>query len=373
VRLKNSRLLERRRLARSLISLALSALYGYSESEWRRIGYPGPMGPPPDEPRRLSPLEIDSDERLCCDAVVIGSGAGGGCVAAGLAAHGLDVVVLERGGYRAERDFTHREADATRDLYLYGMTLTTADGSVRIVSGSTLGGGTVVNYATAFHTPRFVLQEWARVSGVEAFVSGEFEDSLDQVARRLSVNADSSAPGKRDQLLEEGLKKLGWHVDRLPRAVRGCSQDAACGYCGFGCRIGAKQSTLKTYLEDAAAKGTRIVCGADVRKVKIRDGRAAGVEAFVGPHRLSVHAKAVVCAAGAIETPALLLRSGLGGEVGSICGCTRAAPRSASSMKRCACGRGLFNPATPPSFVNGTAATAPSSKPCRFTRDRDGR
>jgi len=102
----------------------------------------------------------------------------------------------------------------------------------------------------------------------------------------------------------------------MPRAVGGCSQDEACGYCGFGCRIGAKHSSLRTFLEDAAARGARLVVGADVRRVIVTDGRATGVVAAAGGHRLTVRARAVVAAAGAIETPALLLRSGLGGNVG---------------------------------------------------------
>jgi choline dehydrogenase-like flavoprotein len=223
---------------------------------------------------------------------------------------------LEKGGYASESDFSHHEAEATRDLYLYGLTLATTDLGVRIVAGSTLGGGTVVNYSTSFKTPPPVLAEWARVSGSDVFVSGEVEASLEAVAERLGVTADASRPGARDELMEAGLRKLGWHVDALPRNVRGCPQDAACGWCGFGCRLGAKQSTMRTYLEDAAGRGARLVVGADVRRVIVRDGAAVGVQARAGGHRLEVQARAVVAAAGAIETPALLLRSGLGGQVG---------------------------------------------------------
>jgi choline dehydrogenase-like flavoprotein len=114
--------------------------------------------------------------------------------------------------------------------------------------------------------------------------------------------------------MELGLARLGWHVDALPRSVRGCAQDAGCGWCGMGCRLGAKQAP--TFLEDAAAHGARLLVRADARRVVVADGRAVGVEARAGGHRLRVRARAVVAAAGAIETPALLLRSGLGGQVG---------------------------------------------------------
>jgi len=313
-----------RRLAAAVGPVALLAAYGWPGPARDATGYPGPLGPAPDVPRRLAPLRLDGDEELACDVAVVGSGAGGGVVAAELARAGLDVVVLEKGGYLAERDFHHQEGDAYRDLYLYAQTLTTDDLACRIVAGSTLGGGTVVNFSTSFATPPAVLAEWAEVSGVAAFASGEVADSLEAVAGRLGVTEGQSRPGVRDQLLERGLERLGWHAGPLPRNVRGCPQDAGCGWCGFGCRLGAKQSTLVTYLEEAAAAGARLVVGVDARRVLISSssatgqaGRAVGLEAVAdGGHRLVVRARAVVAAAGAVETPALLLRSGLGGQVG---------------------------------------------------------
>jgi choline dehydrogenase-like flavoprotein len=313
---KTSRSPIHRQLSAVAITLATTSLYGYPSPEWDRIGYQGPMGPPPKKQKRLKPLDITSDEVMVCDVVIVGSGAGGGCAAGVLAAAGLDVVVLERGGYRAESDYHHYETRSMHEMYLYGATLTTSDLGCRIIAGSTLGGGTVVNYTTSFRAPDFVLKQWADESGIDAFVSGEIEESYDEVSKRVNANFDSSAAGKRDALMEEGLKALGWHVDNLPRAVKGCTQDEQCGFCGFGCRVGAKQNTLKTYLEDAAEHGARIVVNADVNNVIVEDGRATGVEATVGGHKLRVSARAVVAAGGSIETPALLLRSGLRGQVG---------------------------------------------------------
>jgi len=314
-RWRSSPLPVRRKLAGVVTGLASSALYSFPGPEWERIGYPGPLGEAPQSPQTLRPTTIDSDESLQCDVVIVGSGAAGGCAAAMLAAAGLNVIVVEKGGYNAESDFNHIEGHA-RSMYLYGMTLATTDLGVRIIAGSTLGGGTVVNFATSFRTPEYVLAEWARTTGIDAFVSGEFAESLDRVSERLAVNTDSSAAGRRDALIEEGLKQLGWHVDMMPRAARGCTQDESCGYCGFGCRVGGKQSSMRTYLADAAAAGAQIIVGADVRKVRVTDGRAAGIDATVGEHDLQIAARAVVVAGGAIETPALLLRSGLRGRVG---------------------------------------------------------
>jgi choline dehydrogenase-like flavoprotein len=315
-RWQHSPIAAKRGLAKALVGLATSALYGVPGPEWGRIGYPGPLGSAPQASKRLSPIEIDQSQELSCDVVVVGSGAGGGCVAAGLAGAGLDVLLLEKGPYVAEADFTHLELDSVSKMYLYGGGLATTDLGVAVVAGSALGGGTLINYTTAFKTPDHVLREWASITGIDAFVSGEFRESLDEVAERVGMNTDSSAPSMRDRLMEEGLEKLGWHVEALARAVRGCSQDDQCGYCGLGCRLAAKQGTMTTFLEDAAARGTRMVVGADVMNVAVRDGRAVGVEAVANGHRLVVKARAVAVAGGSIETPALLLRSGLRGQVG---------------------------------------------------------
>ncbi|HMG18770.1 MAG TPA: GMC family oxidoreductase [Gemmatimonadales bacterium] len=279
----------------------------------RSIGYPGPPGPPPATPKPIRPLRITTDTTLTCDVVVVGSGAGGAVVAAELAARGKDVVVLEKGGYRNEADFTQQEGEGLGQLYDAGGLLATRDLSLVILQGATLGGGTVVNYTTSFATPEAVRDEWAREHGLPHFTGPEFTQSLGAAARRIGVNTDHAAPSGRDQVLIRGLERLGWHHGLLPRNVRGCTQDDACGYCGYGCRSAAKQSTLVTYLADAVLRGARIVVDCDVRRVTIAGGQATGVEARVhdGGHALTVRAGAVVVACGSIHSPALLLRSGV--------------------------------------------------------------
>ena len=272
---------------------------------WEEIGYPGPLGRREDAPApRLEPLEAQEGLELKCDVCVVGSGAGGGVAAAVLAAAGLDVVVLEAGGYWSERDFDGAERAGLRRLYRGGGASATDDQGVGLIAGACLGGGTVVNYTTSFRTPDEVRAEWA---GLGFPAGDDFGASLDAVCERLSVNTDHNQPSRRDEVLRCGLESLNWHVDAMPRNVLGCDQGLVCGYCGYGCPLGAKQSTLRTWLEDAAAGGARIVVGAKARRVLVERGTAVGVDA--GP--VQVRARAVVAAAGAIETPALLLRSGL--------------------------------------------------------------
>jgi len=305
-----SRLPPRRKAFQALKRLTTVTHYT-SPPAARAIGYPGPLGPPPTTPKAIHPIVITADSTLACDVVVVGSGAGGGVVAAELAAAGKDVIVLEKGGYRNEADFTHLEGDALDTMYDAGGLLATSDLGLVVLQGATLGGGTVINYTTSFPTPESVRRQWATEHKLPHFESTEFTRSLDAVARRIGVNTDHAKPSGRDQVLIRGLEQLKWHHGLLPRDVRGCSQDDACGYCGMGCRRGAKQSTLITYLQDAADRGARIVVNCAVRRVVIDRGSATGVEARVGDFALTVRAKAVVVAAGSVHSPALLLRSGV--------------------------------------------------------------
>lgn len=274
---------------------------------WPNIGYPGTVDPP-STPKPIKPLQITQDTALEADAVVIGSGAGGGVVAAELAAAGHEVLVLEKGGYFNEADFDGQEMKAYRDLYEKMGILVTRDVSVVVLAGSTLGGGTTVGWTTSLATPRHVLEEWHRDLGLSWSLGAEWEAGLQSVWERLHVNVEESQPNRQNQALIDGCEALGYRWRAVPRNVHDCQ---GCGYCGLGCRFGAKQGTLVTYLQDAYDHGARFAVGCHVDRVTIENGVATGVEASVNGHSLCVRSRLVVAAAGAIHTPALLIRSGL--------------------------------------------------------------
>jgi long-chain-alcohol oxidase len=316
----DSRVVQRRAAFQALRKGVLLAYYGGGQNGdrsavWDAIGYPGPLGPPQDPPPPgIRPLEVDGDTDLDCDVVVVGSGAGGGTAAAVLAREGLDVVVLEAGGYHTERDFDGAELSGFDRLYLNGGGMASADGGIGLLAGSTLGGGTVVNYSFSFRTPDAVRQEWARM-GLPAVASPEFDESLDAVWERIGVNAEHSVPSARDELIRRGLDELGWDWQVMQRNVRGCRAEV-CRLCHYGCQLGAKQSTLKTWLQDAHDAGARILVETRADRVLLQGGAARGVEARTAAgHRVTVRARAVVSAAGALHTPALLMRSGIRSKV----------------------------------------------------------
>ncbi len=309
------------KLLRQLIGLLLAHPLAARDADgarnsplWKAIGYPGPLGAAPETEPRVVATKVESGATWTCDVVVIGSGAGGGVAASVLAAAGLDVVILERGSLKTERDFTHYQDEADRDLY---EVRPTSDLGVTVVNGRCVGGGTVVNYATSLATPLEVRAEWDREAGFRGVFGGRgFADSLTAVQQRLSVTESQSTPWPRDRLMAEAGEKLGWDVGVLPRNVRACSEDAQCGFCNFGCRSGAKQSTLRTWIEDAVSAGARLVADCEAEQVIQEEGRAVAVRARVAKkgeegRALTVFARAIVVSCGALHTPRLLERSGI--------------------------------------------------------------
>jgi choline dehydrogenase-like flavoprotein len=321
-RMSNSSLAKLRQGFQAVKRLAVFIFYGAptverSNPNWPALNYT-PAAPPPSPeaaPKRIRTLDIRGDETLTADAVIVGSGAGGGMMAAQLAAAGKDVLVIEKGGYYNEADFSGIEAEMTPQLFLRRGALSTADLGMVVLAGSTLGGGTIVNWSTSLRTPPDVLEEWERQHGVIGATSNEYLKGFEEVEQRLGITTEDSAPNRNNAVLRDGCEKLSYEWKPIPRNASGCEQ--RCGACGYGCPFGRKQSTMLTYLQDANERGARVLVRATVERVLVKAGRAVGVEGWAldsatgARHAVVVHAPLVIVAAGAIETPALLKRSGL--------------------------------------------------------------
>ena len=313
----NSQIPAARQFFQTLKRLGLFLFYatmpdGAPNPAWGSFGYREPP-PPPDTPRPIKPLDIHGPTTLTADVLVIGSGAGGGVVAGELTAAGYDVLVVEKGSYYAEPDFHGRELDSTEHYFEKYGSLTTDDLSMIVLAGNTLGGGTTINWSASLRPPEYVLREWARDYGFIGAESADFQHSLDAVTTRMNVNEVECAVNGNNAALARGAEALGYDVTSIPRNVKGCEE---CGFCNFGCMYGAKQGTLKTYLQDAYDGGARVMVRATVERVLHHRGVAYGallrVEDENGEsHEVTVKAKAVVVAAGSLNTPVLLQRSGL--------------------------------------------------------------
>ena len=268
---------------------------------------PDPL-PLPDRPLAIAPLAVRDGDTLDCDVCVVGSGAGGAVAAFEAAQAGRSIIVLERGPAWSETDLVPREAEGSARFFWDRGLAATEDLGVVLFAGRALGGGTVVNWMTSLRLPDDIRAEWESL-GADG-MGPELDEHYAAVEERIDVNTDETIQNAQNAALARGLDALGKPWSVIPRNARGCGD---CGHCGYGCRSGAKRSSARTFLADAVGLGARVVTECEARTVTTVRGDVTGLTAIAGDRRITVRAKRVVLAGGAIGTPALLLRSGLGG------------------------------------------------------------
>ncbi len=251
-----------------------------------------------------------------CDVVIVGSGAGGAVAAATLAEAGIDVLVLEAGRHLDRDSYPRDQLAAIEGLYR-GSGLTVAAGRPPVVVpvAKVVGGTTVVNSGTCFRAPEAVLDDWARRFGID-WAPGLDADFAEAEETLRVTPLDPDRMGRNGRMAMAGATALGAGGGPIARNAGSCVQ---CSSCPYGCPIDAKRGMHVSYLPRAVAAGARVRAGVDVRRVLVEGGRAVGVECRVGggerPARtFTVRARrAVIAAGGALGTPELLQRSGLGG------------------------------------------------------------
>ncbi|TMM11230.1 MAG: oxidoreductase [Actinobacteria bacterium] len=310
----------------ALTSMTLFLHYGAPDPEtgqnpnWKAFGYPGPASPPPQVEKAIEPVVPEPGAVLEADVCVVGSGSGGGVIAGTLAQRGLKVVVLEASGYYNESDFSQLELKAYQEMYWRGGPAPTADGNVTLQAGAALGGGSVINWMNCLRTRDWVREQWATEFGLEGVDKPDYDRHLDVVLERMGATDQASDFNGPHQRLREGCEALGWHFGTIVRnADLSKYAPETAGYLGFGDQSGSKQSNDKTWLLDAARNDAEMLVRTRAMRVIVDGGRAAGIEAvYVGEdgteqRPVTVRAKHVVVACGALESPAVLLRSRIGG------------------------------------------------------------
>ncbi len=250
---------------------------------------------------------------------VVGSGAGGGVAAALLAEGGQEVLVLEEGSHVPGSQMTQRAVDMYPRLYRDGGNQFTSDGAVNVLQGRTLGGSTVINMADVCEVPDGVHAHWQTVFGVDRYSLAHLREADDACRKAIGANQILETELNRNNaLLLEGGRKLGLKGGAFIHNRVGC---VGSGFCVVGCAYDAKRSVALTWIPRAIQTGRALVqTEARLSHYEVHGGKVVAaigdmVEPIsgraLGPFR--VEADRFILSAGAIHSPVLLQKSGLGG------------------------------------------------------------
>lgn len=271
--------------------------------------------PPSSEPQILE-----------TDVVIVGSGCGGAVCAKNLAEAGLRVMVLDKSYHWGPEHLPMTERDAGIHIFANGGIESADEGGICVIAGQAWGGGGTVNWSASLQTQGFVRREWAE-KGLPFFTSSEFQDSLDRVCHRMGVSTEFIEHNINNKALLEGARKLGYSHKVVPQNTGGSQH--YCGYCTLGCGAAEKQGPVVSFLPDAEKAGVQFIEGFDAQKVLFEDingqKTATGVKGLwvsrdtsggvQGNDRTTreviIKAKRVIVSGGTLQSPLLLLRSGL--------------------------------------------------------------
>ncbi len=250
---------------------------------------------------------------LTCDVVIIGTGAGAGITAELLTSAGLSVVLVEEGPLRSSSDFRQIESEAYPTLYQESASRQTADKAINILQGRCVGGSTTVNWTSSFRTPTTTLNWWRERFALADMSDAAMSPWFHQAEQRLNIGPWLVPPNVNNELLRTGAARLGIPAAAIPRNVKACWN---LGSCGMGCPTNAKQSMLVTTIPAALDRGATLLVQTRAVRIDIAAGKAQAVDCVPvslngtpGTGGTRITARHVVVSGGAINSPALLMRS----------------------------------------------------------------
>ncbi|MBK7857602.1 MAG: GMC family oxidoreductase [Archangiaceae bacterium] len=272
----------------------------------------------------LDAASLERDETFSCDAVVIGSGAGGAAAAWQLCEAGLSVAILEEGRKFEPSQVSTKYSWSLQNLYAErGTTVALGNIYLPMARGRVVGGSTFLNAAICFRTPDRVLQTWARDYGVGWADPQALAPTFEEVERAIGVAKTRPDQGKANALLfKAGVDALKLEGDFISRNAAAC---VGCGICQMGCPLGLKGSVDRNLIPHALSRGAALFPSARAVNLIIENGAAVGVEAYgvdaateERKRKLTFRCKKVFLCAGAIGTPLFLLRAGVANGTGQV-------------------------------------------------------
>jgi choline dehydrogenase-like flavoprotein len=260
----------------------------------------------------LPSFSINTPRRDRCEIAVIGSGPGGAITACLLAEAGRGVTLFEEGA--------HRQLDPCRPfsveemLQKYregGITVALGASKIAYVEGRCVGGGSEINSGLYHRTPPEILEKWRKEFAVDGLIETDLLPHFATCEHDLSVGLMRGPAPAASLKLHEGATRLGWKSLEVPRCLAYEGRRT-----GEGAAVGRRQSMTETYLPRASQAGCDLQPRTRVTRLR-RDGNGWGIEGMdAAGRRVSRQADTVFVCAGAVQTPALLLRSGFDVNIG---------------------------------------------------------
>ncbi|MBI2059099.1 MAG: GMC family oxidoreductase [Nitrospirae bacterium] len=314
----DSRIDSRRMLMVLLRTLCAMAHYG-REEVWPEIGYDGPwVGriPMPHVPVKVTSGVSSADDpetpaEMDAHTVVIGFGAGGGVAATELADRGVEVLALEAGAYVTSDQMNQREEEMIPRLFNEFGFRQTADRRINVIQGRGVGGSTVHNINLCYRAPEWIFEDWRRRSGVEDMSVAGMERHYQAVETRIRVTRiDESQVNLNNKVAVSGSQKLGWLFEVARHNRTDC---LGSGFCELGCAYDRKNNIPVAFLPSFVAHGGKVVTNCRAQRIAVEGGSVVAVEAKSAAGRtMKIRCKRVIVSAGGIDSPVLLIRSGLG-------------------------------------------------------------
>ena len=255
--------------------------------------------------------------RRSYDVVIVGSGAGGGTVAqelSSLCRDGVRIAVLEKGPKLRAEEFTGRELEMAQVLYEDGGGFLNAKRTMTLAFGSTYGGSTAVYTGTSLLPPEHVLQRW----NVPNCTFADVEQRARKFMNENNVHLlEDKWINENNRLFVEGCRLLGYRAQQFPVNLKGCRGSSLCN---LGCPNQAKQGTDRVQLPRAERNGVEVITRCEALRIGEKTilarvhAKPPGGKGEPSPWEAAdyqIDAKVIVVCGGAVNSPALLMRSGL--------------------------------------------------------------
>ena len=255
------------------------------------------------------PIAIAAKSSMDAEVLIVGSGAGGATTAALLAEAGFDVLIVEEGDFVEQGSVVPFSLEQMERQYRSGgVTVALGLPSIAYTEGRCAGGGTEINSGLYRRPPADVLQRWAQEFRIADLDADAVLAIAAEVEEAISVATVPGPPSAPSDVLRRGAERLGWANGEIPRWMKYTAGDPT---------NGQRQSMTRTYLPRAVAAGARLVTGCRVDALEHSGGAATLARTTLtdGTHGTIRFRQVFVCG-GAIQSPALLQRSHLGGHIG---------------------------------------------------------